>query len=101
MRVGRHAARVVASLAPQRRPGGLLAELRTVAATLRRQLLARAVRCTDRCGVQQEHRGESQRVEGDSHESEIRVYRSSGSPQQIQTPLRATRGVKPVVLDVG
>jgi len=101
VRVGWHTPWVVASLAPQRGPGRLFEELRTVAATLRRQLLARAIRRADRCSVQQEHRGESECVEGDSHGSEIRVYRSSERLQQIQTRLGRAREVKPWRVDVG
>lgn len=101
MRVRGHAAWVVAPFAPQRRSSGLLVELRTVTATLRRQTFAHTVRCADRRGVQQEHRGESERVERGSHEVEIRVYRSSRSPQQIPSSGGATTGVKPMVLDVG
>jgi hypothetical protein len=85
VRVRRHTARVVGPFAPQRRRGRLFAELRAVATTLRRESLADTVRSIYRCRVQQKHRGESQCVEGESHEGEVRVYRSPEGLQQIPT----------------
>ena len=92
VRVGGHAARIVGSLTPKWRGDGLLANLRGFAATLRRQSIAHAVRCIHRCGVQQEHRGESQCLEEGSHEGEVKVYRSNRRPQQIATGIGMAGG---------